>query len=119
MLRMELGKDKSAWVNVFRDLIGLAIMRGREGIEQPEYPELIEEQMDALYSSEYLAERFPEARVMRNVRLGPTEWRFMRCPQCGESSRLTRIKEVEEGIEGEFKCWDCSYEFTHIPRKEN
>jgi hypothetical protein len=117
MLRMELGKGHSAWTNVIRDLIIMAVIRLKEDEEQPEYPELVEELMDQVYLGEYLEERLPEdqhAEAMRKVRLGPREWHFMVCPQCNDSSRLIGLKNVQGGIEGRFKCWGCGYEFSDV-----
>jgi len=105
-------KPQGAWAQVFRDLARLSVTRIKSKKAPPEYPEIIEELMDMVYLGSYLNKRFPSsARVLRNVRLGPTKWLFMKCPKCHGSSVLIGTRKAQETIEGLFRCQNCYNEF--------
>lgn len=76
-MRTELSNHPNgAWAQVFRDLAGIAMIRAKEGEQLPKYPELVEELLEMVYAGAYIDEHYPDAKVLKKVRLGPTEWAF-------------------------------------------
>ncbi len=73
------------WAHVFQDLAALAIARLDSGAKHPRYPELVEKLMDMVYVSSYAEERYPNAKTLRKVRLGPTERSFKKLNNFGNS----------------------------------
>jgi len=109
-----------AWAQVFKDLVGLAVLRLKTGEEHPKYPELVEELLNKVYLGAYLdneKKRHPEGGVAKLVKLGPIEWDFLRCPECDGAVRLVGVTKAQETVCGQFKCRGCGHEFVSEARK--
>jgi hypothetical protein len=80
------------WAQVFQDLAGLAVARLDAGDEHPRYPELVEKLINMVFVSSYLEEKYPNARTLRKVRLGPTELSFKKLDSLDNSKRRSHAK---------------------------